>query len=404
MGEVKVKFVAPGIQVRFGRKGNTIRYFASVGGGRVTGPCTLMLPYDELVNPKTRRPTKVLRDDYSQWLAKMEEERGSDKYGLRVPTCGELIETYERLANERRLNPNFGEPSEKAIYSAMNNYGHCVEEAGLEMSDTVDKLLDTAVIQGVFDRLCERMKGVSAWSKIMSLKSVTAYWTELKYKDLGFSVPKNVRLPDKPRCAVAPQYQMMSPERREKVETFYLRLAQMKDQWMYLAASMMVELAMRPIDIGLLTSANFVDDPTDPNGFKHLRYQPHKTRNSSGRWVDWPIKPAHWEQIRAIAGERLDAGKTLLPCRRYTFDKLNPIMRAMCDIDDESKACYELRKFCIDTVYRTLGPNAAVAISGDRIETVMKYYSDPYKIIVEKPVEVMPLGEIKRAEEDGEEP
>lgn len=399
MNEAKLKTVAPGIQVRYGVKGNTIRYFASVAGSRVTAHCMLILPFEMMVNPKTHKATKILKDDYAAWLGKMEQKSAEKGGGMHTPTCGELIEVYQRLAYERSANPNFMEPSEKSIYSAVNNYTHCVAEAGLTMDSSISELFDTVVIQRIFERMCERMRGISAWSKIMSMKSVTAYWTELKYRDLGLNVPKNIRLPDKPKNAIAPQYQMMTKERREKVEAFYLKLANLKDQWMYLAASMMVELAMRPIDIGMLTEDNFIDDPTDPNGFKHLRYQPHKTKNSSGRWVDWPIKPAHWEQIRAIAGERLDAGKTLLPCRRYTFDKLNPLMRVSCDIEDEGKACYELRKFCIDTVYRTLGPNAAVAISGDRIETVMKYYSDPYKIIVDKPVEVLPLGNIKTSED-----
>ena len=87
-------------------------------------------------------------------------------------------------------------------------------------------------------------------------------------------------------------------------------------------------------------------------------------------------------------------GLTLLPSMRYTFAKLNPLMRVTCGLEQESKACYELRKFCIDTIYRSLGAEAAVAISGDRLETIMKYYADPYKIIVDKPVAVLPLGDI----------
>ena len=41
------------------------------------------------------------------------------------------------------------------------------------------------------------------------------------------------------------------------------------------------------------------------------------------------------------------------------------------------KACYELRKLCIDAVYRTLGVEAAVQVSGDNVATIMRYYADP---------------------------
>lgn len=394
--EAKLKFVAPGIQARFGKKGNSIRYFATVAGSRVTSQCRLEQPFDMLVNPKTHKATKLLKDDYAAWVAREEEKSGAVGGGMHKPTCGELIEVYERIATERCMNPNFGTPTKRSIYAACNNYRHCVAEAGLTMNSSIDELMDTKVIQRIFESMCTRMRGVSAWAKITCLKSVTAYWTELKYQDLGLIVPKNVRLPDKPKSAHADQYQMMSQELREKVEEFYLKLANYQDKWMYLAASMMVELAMRPIDVGQLRAENFVDDPTDPNGYKHLRYRPSKTANSSGRWVDWPIKPAHWEQIRAIAGKRLDEGLTLLPSMRYTFAKLNPLMRVTCGLEQESKACYELRKFCIDTIYRSLGAEAAVAISGDRLETIMKYYADPYKIIVDKPVAVLPLGDIEK--------
>jgi len=123
----------------------------------------------------------------------------------------------------------------------------------------------------------------------------------------------------------------------------------------------------------------------------HLAYKPNKTAESSNRRVDWPLQPELWEQIRAIAGERLDAGLPLVPKANRVYNKINTSMRLACDMSAKGKASYELRKLCIDTVYHTYGADYAVAISGDKRETIEKYYSDPYKINNITPIAIAPL-------------
>ena len=60
--------------------------------------------------------------------------------------------------------------------------------------------------------------------------------------------------------------------------------------------------------------------------------------------------------------------------------KLTGPERAVLDVIHQAGgevAEAELRKLCIDAVYRALGAEAAVQISGDNIATVLKYYADP---------------------------
>lgn len=387
MSSAQLWFARPGVQVREGKKGNTIRYFGFVAGKRYTAPCRI--DYALAVNPKTKKATKILEQDYAKWLLEIRDEHGipDAATGLRVPTCDELIDAYERIATERSRNPMFLKPGETAINTAMKNWRYCCEAAGLTGDRPVSALFDTKVLQGVLDTLAKRMKPISAWSMLCGVKSVTAYWTIDKYADLGYKV-EAPRLPAKPKQAEAPQYKMMAEDLRKKVDAWYVNLGAQSGKDVRLAASMMYQLAVRPIDLPLLTAENFVNDP---DGMVHLVYMPHKTQNSSGRTVDWPILPALWEEIREIAGDRLDAGKPLIGSLQWTMHKLNLSMRAACGISG-AKAAYELRKLCVDTIRRTMGIDAAVAISGDRPETVNHYYADPYKMVGVKPIAIGPIG------------
>ena len=221
-----------------------------------------------------------------------------------------------------------------------------------------------------------RMKGVSAYSYVASLQTVTARWTLLKYKDLGFKVDAPL-MPDFGNAKRPPEYKMLTAEQKARIQAWYASLAADDDRQLYLAASIVAQLAVRPNDVARLTAENFIQGD---DGYVHLAYRPHKTIESSNRRVDWPIYPALWELVRDVAGERLDEGKTLIKGARTVFDKLNKSMRAACGMEDWNKAVYELRKLCVDTVRREQGVDAAVAISGDRRETIDRYYSDPYKL------------------------
>jgi integrase len=309
------------------------------------------------------------------------------RFGLRIPTIDELIATYKKIATARSLDPNYKRPTERSIETAAKNYKHCVYASGLSGDRPYTELVDPDMIRRIFTTLCERMKGVSAYSYVASLQTVTARWTILKYKDLGYKVESPL-MPDFGNARRPPEYKMLSAEQKAKIQAWYTGLAKSEDRRLYLAASIVAQLAVRPNDVARLTAENFVQGD---DGYTHLVYRPHKTMESSNRRVDWPIYPALWDLIRSAAGERLDEGKTLIKAARTVFDRLNHSMRIACGMEDWNKAVYELRKLCVDTVRREQGVDAAVAISGDRRETIDRYYSDPYKLAGVTPRAIMAM-------------
>ena len=131
---------------------------------------------------------------------------------------------------------------------------------------------------------------------------------------------------------------------------------------------------MRNGDIGRLTWTDIVVK----NGRPFILYTPHKTSLSSGRVVCWPIHPDIWpefEKVRALGGE------SVVPHAMFVIRKLNTEIRGLGF--KGSKACYELRKICIDHIYQKFGAEIASSISGDDIRTVMRYYADPSAVNVE---------------------
>jgi len=383
----KTKTIIPGVILRKYSDGNkSLRFSCMINGNRFTKTCDM--PIDLMIDPRTGRPTADLRAEYNVWVEQCSHKVGKVlRFGLKIPTIEELIATYKKIATIRSLDPNYKKPTARSIETAAKNYRHCVEASGLDSNRPYTELMDTNMIRRIFATLCERMTGVSAYSYVASFQSVTARWTIIKYKDLGFKVEAPL-MPDFGNAKRPPEYKMLSTEQKAKIQTWYTGLAANKDRQLYLAASIVAQLAVRPNDVARLTAENFVQGD---DGYTHLVYRPHKTIESSNRRVDWPIYPALWDLIRDVAGTRLDDGKTLLKGARTVFDKLNKSMRIACGMEDSNKAVYELRKLCVDTVRREQGVDAAVAISGDRRETIDRYYSDPYKLAGVKPRAIMAM-------------
>jgi hypothetical protein len=72
----------------------------------------------------------------------------------------------------------------------------------------------------------------------------------------------------------------------------------------------------------------------------------------------------------------------VVPCARDVYVKMNRELRLL-NIFNGSKACYELRKICVDHVYQKYGVEMASSISGDDIKTMMRYYADPSALRME---------------------
>ena len=387
MHDMKTKTVMKGVTLQKWPSGKkTLRFSAMIDGKRFTKTCDIAA--DLLVDPRTGRPSSQLRAEYNAWIDRCSGEAGVEQHGLIIPTCKELLDMYEKIAWERHHDPNHRKPCERAINAALLNFRHCMVEAGIKEDEPYTRIMDTKVIRQVFESFSKRMTGTSAYSYIMGLKSVTARWAIIKYLDMGFKVEAPL-LPDVGNAKKPPEYKMLTPSQRAKIEKWYIELAGHEDREAFMAASIVAQLAVRPSDVALLTSDNFVRYPDDRR--VHLVYRPHKTVQSSNRRVDWPISDHLWELICSVAGERLKEGRTILKTPRRVFDFLNASMREACDMEDWTKAVYELRKLCIDTVRREQGVDAAVALSGDRRETIDRYYSDPYKLIGITPIEILPM-------------
>ena len=157
----------------------------------------------------------------------------------------------------------------------------------------------------------------------------------------------------------------------------------------------MLEFAMRNGDAERLRWSDFRPVRQCGNARMVLCYTPHKTRLSSGRVVAWPVHPDIWTRLCAYhdggrfrnkrngwaKNESRDA-PLVVPCARDVYVRLNRELRSL-HIFTGSKACYELRKICIDHIYQKFGAEMASSISGDDIRTVMRYYADPSAVNVE---------------------
>jgi hypothetical protein len=377
MGSAQLKIIMPGVQVRTGKRGKSVRFACMINSKRFTQTCDL--PADLLIDPKTGRPTRLLRQEYNKWVDECGLQAGTrSTSSLRTPTIAELIKHYESMAWERNRDPNHNKPSARSIETAIKNYRYCVEASGLRDSQPYTELMDVDMIRHIFKTFMESgMRGTSAYSYIISLQSVTAKWTLVIYRDRGFKVEQPL-IPDFGKAKEAPSYQQLSPELDRKIDDWILALDENADPASLFYVVMMNNLAIRPNDMGKLTADNF---PLSENGHRRFCYVPQKTKESSNRRVDIEIPDALWEQIYNLRKKRYDAGELLLPNWRYVETMVNASMRLVCGMPPEkySKASYELRKRCLHRVMISQGIDVAVQLSGDRRDTLEKYYVDPYR-------------------------
>lgn len=414
-----LKSVMPGVTVRAGKRGKSVRFHCMINGVRYTKTCELSA--DILLN-ENGTPTRELHSEYGRWVSECSAKSGGKGHaGLRVPTCRELIEAYSDIAWKRQGDPRF-KKSERTIVTAVRNFGYCLEASGLRDSRPYTDLINYDTVRRLADYFVrDRASGgaglasVSAWSYISSLQSVTAKWTIVEYRDRGFRVEPQT-LPKQSLFGISAnpkQYEELPRETVAKIWDWYLKIQEdagagkaggdarhteekrhpekcgggapppREARSSYAVYAMcMLELAMRPKDIGLLTAENF---PLAPNGHHRLVYRPTKTRESSNRRVDIEIPDALYERLTALKPEEFENGERLVPHLRGTENAINDSLRkTIPGIADKQKASYELRKLAIHTILVTPveqggGVDQAVRLSGDRRETIEKYYCDPYK-------------------------
>ena len=275
-----------------------------------------------------------------------------------MPTFGEILEVYPKIATIERVKCEC--PSKRTVEGVIIGVRAVLRILGMSADAPITNLTRHEV-DAYFAAASEQgMSPVSAWSYIHCLRGIAARWTRPYYEARGWLV-EPFDLPVKRRKA--PRY--VRPDRKKllAVKAWYESLSIREDKRLRIVVTLMLEFGMRNGDVERFTLANL----REHDGKVCLCYTPHKTSNSSGRVVCWPVHPKLKEELEGFNFPVKQCGKV--------FRQLNKEMRELGFAG--SKGCYELRKMCIDHVYQKYGAESASSISGDDIHTVTRYYADP---------------------------
>ena len=305
-----------------------------------------------------------------------------------VPTIRMVMEAYKRFAAIERMRME--KPCEKTVASAIGGTRRLCEIGGISLDAPITVFTRTC-LEGLLDAArCSELKPISTWSYLYSLRKLFARWTHRYYASKKWSMPQL----EVPSCQrQSPRYVRPDATILAKVKEWYGTLEKREDPREWVLATLMLEFAMRNGDAERLRWSDF-RSRRDCEAVV-LCYTPHKTRLSSGRVVAWPVHPDIWKRL----SDYHDAGipcnrrkgwrknetrdsQLVVPCARDVYVRLNRDLRVR-RIFSGSKACYELRKICVDHIYQKFGAEMASSISGDDIRTVTRYYADPSAVSVE---------------------
>jgi len=305
-----------------------------------------------------------------------------------VPTMRMILEKYPKFAAVERMRME--KPCERSVISAIEGTRRLCEIGGISLDESIASLTRKRLEQTLDKARHSGLRPISIWSYLYSLRKLFAKWTRHYYADAKWHIPKL----EMPSCRrQAPRYLRPDATVIAKVKKWYLGLEERKDQREWVLATLMLEFAMRNSDVARLRWANFRTNRSC--GSVLLCYMPHKTRLSSERVVAWPVHPAIWERLatyhdvgiphnkrKGWSKNEIRDSQLVVPCARDVYARLNRELRTL-KIFNGTKACYELRKICIDHIYQKYGVEMASSISGDDIRTVTRYYADPSAVSVE---------------------
>lgn len=343
------------------------------------------------------RPTKALKAEAANWAAaQMNEEAALSSGAGRAMTIGEWFAQYEIAARLERGRS--GKPAEITMRMTMRAARNFIANAGLTDSDPVTALTLELIDVTVTRLISSGRRPVTAWGYAAAVQMMAGQWTRNYYKAAGFE-PVVIEMP--PRRNMRPErYRRPTEGELARVREWYAGLETMEDKRHWLAATMMLQFAMRNSDVMTATAAVF----KDRKGRMVLNYRPRKTANSSRRDVAWPISDGMWQRIsdamRSI-GRLVEAKKAiglwvalkksdrLVPGYTAVRNEINRQLRGI--LPGRTKASYELRKICVDHIYQRFGAEKASAISGDDIKTLSYYYADPAQAVEEDGVDVAGL-------------
>ena len=281
-----------------------------------------------------------------------------------TPTIKDILKCYPSIAKAERVKT--GGPGAETVTNAIRGTRKVCRAAGIALGSGIDNLTRQNIDKALVVFMEQGLSRMSAWSYAGQLRAIFARWCLPYYKDIGWDIPP-LELPTfraKPPRYVRPPHDIL-----KRVRPWYERI---RDKYVWFAATMMLEFAMRNSDVLRLKRENFIEKDSKI----YLNYTPHKTALSSGRRVMWPIHEKIWRKMKRIIGKTPeDFAAFAQGFNSGAFTALNKQVRALGF--HGHKASYELRKICIDHIYQQYGVEMAVSISGDSIKTISYYYADP---------------------------
>lgn len=328
------------------------------------------------------KPTKALRDEFKKFTDTIDNRRfmelEASKQRSTSLTIAQFLEEYRKAAASQYAS--HGSPRPATVDINAGALLILIKAAGLTEEDRIVSL-DRSVVQRYIDQRCasgaDRSR-ISAWSTVAHARSCFAHWAMVKYQQEGLKIPEADAWPMPPKNKLLLSYERPPAVLRDKTMEWYNGLEKTNPR-LWAAATLMVQLAMRPVDASNLTWDNF----SQANGRWVLRYVPSKTegRTERPRPVIWPLHGDLYDRLKAAGGQEYVVNAANFYNRYHTYIReINKELRALgWERSRWNKACYELRKLCVDAVFNSMGAERASQISGDNISTVIKYYADPNK-------------------------
>ncbi len=330
------------------------------------------------------KPTQALRSWFKLFLDQVDNEKWRELEESRQrstsPTLDDLCACYSEIAATEYTKTK--EPKPATAVQNTSSLKRIAKACGINGSERVDRLT-CDVIETWVATYCEKRAGAgldrartSAWSQIAQARSVWTAWTRPYYTERNIKLPPCLFSWPSPKRNYAQAYRRPPEALRAATVKWYTDLEKLlPGAWA--AATLMLQFGMRPSDAIALKWENFVPAA---EGFT-LRYVPQKThgRTEKPRAVTWPVSPDLYQRLKKSGGAQYVIPGDFPTVRYDVYQKnINPMMRAIgWDEATYDKACYELRKLCVDAIYRAYGIERAVQISGDNAQTILRYYADP---------------------------
>ncbi len=330
------------------------------------------------------RPTAAARRWVRVWGDQVvaEGERAPEER-RRVPSVAELMEIYERVAGvEFQLN---GVPRPSSVVVTLRSSRLICRAVGVREADPVAALTRGKLDAYVEGALARGVQPVSVFAHLSHLRSLFSRWALERYRAMDLEVA----VPDFPRRRgrAEERVYVRPPEALREATLEWYRGLEGSEPGVWVAAGLMLQFGMRNGDAARLTWGRFQREGERVV----LAYRPQKTARSSGRLVRCVMGVGFCERLRAAAaaaGGGLGEDARVVPDAVGAFRRINAEMRRLGWVPpDWHKGAYELRKMCIDRIYREFGAEAAVQVSGDDIQTVCRFYADPSRAC-DRPMEL----------------